>query len=112
MPEVSSFRTTSPPFITNRTRCSSVTSASGSPERAIRSAYLPGSSVPTCSWSPSSSAAREVAARIASMGGSPARWSATTSQALRPWPRAELASKPLTIFTPSLCASATTLRRD
>src|SRR5262245_27138446 len=30
-----------PPFITNLTRCSSVMSTSGSPETAIKSAYLP-----------------------------------------------------------------------
>lgn len=36
-----SARTTTPPFITNRTRSSSVTSASGSPDTAIRSAGMP-----------------------------------------------------------------------
>ena len=36
-----SFRTILPPFITNLTRCSSVMSASGSPDTATRSAYLP-----------------------------------------------------------------------
>jgi len=36
-----SLRMILPPFITNRTRCSSVMSASGSPETAIRSANFP-----------------------------------------------------------------------
>ena len=47
-----SFRTTTPPFITNFTRCISVTSASGSPDTAMRSAYLPFSMLPTCSAQP------------------------------------------------------------
>jgi hypothetical protein len=42
-----SFLTTSPFFITNRTRSSSVMSATGSPETAMRSANLPGSMAPT-----------------------------------------------------------------
>jgi hypothetical protein len=44
-----SSRTTMPPFITNFTRCISVISCSGSPETAIRSAYLPFSIVPMVS---------------------------------------------------------------
>jgi hypothetical protein len=44
-----SSRTTTPPFITNLTRCISVISCSGSPETAIRSAYLPFSIVPMVS---------------------------------------------------------------
>ena len=40
-PAAMSFLMTLPPFITNLTRCSSVMSASGSPETATRSAYLP-----------------------------------------------------------------------
>jgi len=43
-----SFRNTRPPFITNLTRCISVTSASGLPWTAIRSANLPFSTLPTC----------------------------------------------------------------
>jgi len=42
-----SSRKTTPPFITNLTRCISVMSASGSPETATRSAYLPFSTIPT-----------------------------------------------------------------
>jgi hypothetical protein len=41
-----SFFTTNPPFITKRTRCISLMSVSGSPETAIRSAYLPFSTLP------------------------------------------------------------------
>ena len=51
-----SFLITLPPFITNLTRCSSVISASGSPETAIRSAYLPLSMDPIWSCHPSASA--------------------------------------------------------
>src|SRR5262249_50286627 len=56
-----SFLTTWPPFITKRTRLISVMSASGSPETAIRSAYLPFSTAPTRSCQPIRSAATEVA---------------------------------------------------
>jgi len=41
-----SFRATTPPFMTNRTRCISLMSASGSPVTAIRSAYFPFSMLP------------------------------------------------------------------
>ncbi len=44
-----SLRITSPPFITNFTRCISVISFSGSPDTAIRSANLPSSMLPTLS---------------------------------------------------------------
>ena len=47
-----SSRTTTPPFITNFTRSISVTSASGSPLTATRSAYLPFSSAPTLLFHP------------------------------------------------------------
>ena len=56
VPPVRSFLMTFPPFITNLTRCSSVMSASGSPETAIRSAYLPLSMDPIWSCHPSASA--------------------------------------------------------
>jgi hypothetical protein len=46
---VKSSRTTMPPFMTNFTRCISEISCRGSPETAIRSAYLPFSIVPMVS---------------------------------------------------------------
>jgi tripartite-type tricarboxylate transporter receptor subunit TctC len=52
----SSLRMIFPPFITNLTRWSSVMSASGSPETAIRSANFPFSIDPTRSCHPSASA--------------------------------------------------------
>ena len=45
---VSSFFTTTPPFITNLTRSISLTSFSGSPATPMMSAYLPFSMLPTC----------------------------------------------------------------
>ena len=57
-----SFFTTSPPFITNFTRSSVVTSLTGSPSTATMSAHAPGSSVPTLPDHPSRSAAFTVAA--------------------------------------------------
>ena len=53
---VKSLRTTLPPFITNFTRCSSVMSASGSPDTATRSAYLPFVIEPIWSFQPIASA--------------------------------------------------------
>src|SRR5262249_27236762 len=58
-----SLRKTSPPFITNFTRSSSVTSFAGLPETATKSAYLPFSMDPTRSPQPMFSAATEVAER-------------------------------------------------
>src|SRR3989442_2434870 len=57
--------TTCPPFITNPTCSSTVTSCNGSPITPITSANLPGSSAPTRSRQPSRSAALTVAAWIA-----------------------------------------------
>ena len=57
-----SFLTTSPPFITNLTVSSVVTSASGSPSTAMMSPQAPGSRVPTFPVQPSRSAALTVAA--------------------------------------------------
>ncbi len=57
-----SFLTTSPPFITNFTRSSVVTSFSGSPSTATMSAHAPGSRLPTFPGHPSRSAAFTVAA--------------------------------------------------
>src|SRR5579872_576700 len=57
-----SFFTTSPPFITNFTRWSVVTSFSGSPSTATMSAQAPGSNVPTLPDQPSRSAALMVEA--------------------------------------------------
>jgi hypothetical protein len=54
-----------PPFMTNSTRASAPTSASGSPRTSITSASRPGASSPTRSDQPSSSAAFNVAARRA-----------------------------------------------
>ena len=50
-----SFFTTVPPFITNFTCSSVVTSFNGSPSTAMMSAHLPGSSVPTLADQPSKS---------------------------------------------------------
>jgi hypothetical protein len=60
--------TTSPPFITNGMSSSTVTSSSGSPSTAIRSANRPGRREPTRSPHPRSSAETTVALRIASIG--------------------------------------------
>ena len=57
-----SLRTTVPPFMTNFTCSSCVTSARGSPSTAIRSANFPGSIVPTRSDQLINSAALIVAA--------------------------------------------------
>ena len=57
-----SFFTTSPPFITNFTRSSVVTSFTGSPSTATMSAHAPGSRLPTLPDQPSRSAAFTVAA--------------------------------------------------
>jgi hypothetical protein len=54
--------TSCPPFITNRTFSSTLTSATGSPSTATMSANFPGSSVPTRSLQPIRSAAFTVAA--------------------------------------------------
>src|SRR5438105_3077878 len=56
-----SFFTTAPPFITNFTCCSVVTSFVGSPSTAMMSAHFPASSVPTLSDQPSKSASLMVA---------------------------------------------------
>src|SRR5262249_38116042 len=63
-----SLRKPSPPFITNFTRSSSVTSFAGLPETATISAYLPFSMDPTRSPQPMLSAATDVAERIACRG--------------------------------------------
>src|SRR5205807_5405211 len=63
-----SFRTISPPFITNFTRWSSVMSFRGLPETAMISAYLPFSMDPTRSCQPIISAFTVVAARKACAG--------------------------------------------
>src|SRR5437762_910757 len=55
--DVMSFLTTSPFFITNRTRSSSVMSAIGSPVTATRSANFPASTAPMRSCQPNISAA-------------------------------------------------------
>src|SRR6266446_6941533 len=65
---VSSFRTICPPFMTNFTRSSSVTSVAGLPETAMKSANLPFSMDPTRSFQPIFSAPTEVAERIACSG--------------------------------------------
>src|SRR5512138_2173534 len=67
-----SFRTICPPFITNRTRCRSLTSFSGSPSTAMMSANLPASIAPIRSLMPSRSAELRVAARRTSIGDIPA----------------------------------------
>src|SRR5712691_686272 len=69
-----SSRTIFPPFITNLTRCSSVMSASGSPDTAMRSAYLPFSIDPTRSCHPIAVALTIVADWMALAGDMPARW--------------------------------------
>src|SRR5712664_2406838 len=72
-PYFTSFRKTTPPFITNFTRSISVMSVSGSPETATKSANLPFSTVPR--FLPKSkfkdSAALVVAMRRASTGFMP-----------------------------------------
>jgi hypothetical protein len=60
-----------PPFITKATVSSVWTLASGSPSTAIRSAYIPGATLPTLLDRPSSSAASDVAERIARAGVRP-----------------------------------------
>jgi hypothetical protein len=61
-----------PPFITNRTRSSSLMTAIGSPATATRSANFPDSIAPMRSCQPNISAALIVTARITSNGGIPA----------------------------------------
>src|SRR6202165_1158943 len=63
-----SLRTTCPPFMTNFTRSSSVTSFAGLPETPTKSAYLPLSIDPTRSPQPIFSAPTEVAERMACRG--------------------------------------------
>ena len=63
-----SFLTTSPPFITNLTRSSSVMSAKGSLRTATMSAYLPTSTAPMSFWASSNSAATTVAERRLASG--------------------------------------------
>src|SRR5439155_5879645 len=71
------------PFITNFTRCSSVISDSGSPETAIRSAYLPLSMDPIWSCHPRASALIMVPLRMALAGVKPARF--TSHSKSRAW---------------------------
>src|SRR5579872_1229269 len=68
LPDLKSFRKTCPPFMTNLTRSSSVTSFEGSPETPIISAYLPFSMDPTRSPQPIFSAPTDVPERIACRG--------------------------------------------
>src|SRR5262249_39734117 len=77
---------TSPPFMTKRTRSSSVMSAIGSPATATRSANFPGSTAPTLSCHPSISAVLVVTERRTSSGGIPTLCSAGKIVALA-WPR-------------------------
>src|ERR1035437_4788401 len=76
---------TAPPFMTNVTRSSSVTSFNGSPATAIRSAYEPAESSPTLPLRPNRSAAFTVAAWIACIGVIPQRTMCANCLAFQPW---------------------------
>src|SRR5882724_9036969 len=95
--------TTWPPFITNPTCSSTVTSWSGSPATPITSANLPGSSAPTRSAQPIRSAALTVAAWIACSGVVPDRTMCANCFAFQPWGYTP-ASVPNAIFTPACTA--------
>src|ERR1700736_2249790 len=81
---LSSFRTICPPFMTNFTRSSSVTSFAGLPETPTKSANLPFSMDPTRSFQPIFSAPTEVAERIVCRGVMPYSTMSANSTASSP----------------------------
>src|SRR5258705_9134784 len=105
-----SLRMILPAFMTNLTRCSSVMSASGSPDTATRSAYLPLSTDPSWFSHPITSALTTVPAWIARAGVRPPwRTSISKSSACAPGGYVEpSAPLPIMIFMPFVAAAICT----
>lgn len=95
---------TTPSFITNATFFSALTSASGSPATAIRSADAPAATTPSSPRWPSSSAAREVADWIACIGVMPNSTSRPNSWAIGSVQTKPPTSVPNAILTPARSA--------